>query len=78
MYQLMFDVFVNTIVLCLSFYINYKLMKKKVNQYTRQIEVSEHNREYVLKDFSRVLDSQVKKSYHVRFLLTRKRSIIKS
>ncbi|XP_042011601.1 SPX domain-containing membrane protein At4g22990-like [Salvia splendens] len=50
-----------------SFYINYKLMKKKVNQYARQIEVSEHNREYVLKDFSRVLDSQIEKT--VLFLL---------
>lgn len=44
-----------------SFYINYKLMKKKVKQYARQIEVSEHNRELVLKDFSRVLDNQVQK-----------------
>ncbi|KAL1543476.1 SPX domain-containing membrane protein-like protein [Salvia divinorum] len=50
-----------------SFYINYKLMKKKVNQYARQIEVSERNREYVLRDFSRVLDNQIEKT--VLFLL---------
>lgn len=41
------------------YYINYKLMKKKVKQYVQQIEVSEQSREYVLKDFSRVLDKQV-------------------
>ncbi|KAH6830794.1 Major Facilitator Superfamily with SPX domain-containing protein [Perilla frutescens var. hirtella] len=50
-----------------SYYINYKLMKKKVKQYVRQIELSEHNREYVLKDFSRVLDNQIEKT--VLFLL---------
>lgn len=41
------------------YYINYKLMKKKVKNYVQQIEVSEQRREYVLKDFSRILDKQV-------------------
>lgn len=41
------------------YYINYKLMKKKVKQYVRQINESDENREYVLKDFSRILDKQV-------------------
>ncbi|KAI3444632.1 hypothetical protein Pfo_001297 [Paulownia fortunei] len=50
-----------------GYYINYKLMKKKVKQYGQQIEVSEQNREYVLKDFSRVLDKQIEKT--VLFLL---------
>ncbi|PIN16230.1 putative transporter/transmembrane protein [Handroanthus impetiginosus] len=49
------------------YYINYKLMKRKVKQYVQQIEVSEQNREYVLKDFSRVLDTQIEKT--VLFLL---------
>ncbi|KAL8495395.1 hypothetical protein ACS0TY_019514 [Phlomoides rotata] len=50
-----------------DYYISYKLMKKKVKQYARQIEISELNREYVLKDFSRVLDKQIEKT--VLFLL---------
>ncbi|KAG8391739.1 hypothetical protein BUALT_Bualt01G0218400 [Buddleja alternifolia] len=50
-----------------GYYINYKLMKKKVKQYVRQIEISEENREYVLKDFSRILDKQIEKT--VLFLL---------
>lgn len=60
-------VFLNDgVVFPTSYYINYKLMKKKVKQYVRQIEVSEQNREYVLKDFSRVLDSQVEN--HIPYL----------
>lgn len=39
-------------------------MKKKVKQYARQIEFSERNREYVLKDFSRLLDKQVSNNIH--------------
>lgn len=42
-------------------------MKKKVKQYVQEIEVSEHNRDYILKDFSRVLDNQIEKT--VLFLL---------
>lgn len=34
-------------------------MKKKVKQYGRQIEVGAIDRRNVLKDFSRMLDSQV-------------------
>ncbi|XP_004229859.1 SPX domain-containing membrane protein At4g22990-like isoform X1 [Solanum lycopersicum] len=50
-----------------GYYINYKLMKKKVKNYVQQIEVSEQSREYVLKDFSRILDKQIEKI--VLFLL---------
>ncbi|XP_011091355.1 SPX domain-containing membrane protein At4g22990-like isoform X1 [Sesamum indicum] len=50
-----------------GYYINYKLMKKKVKQYVQQIEASAENREYILKDFSRVLDKQIEKT--VLFLL---------
>ncbi|XP_006339490.1 SPX domain-containing membrane protein At4g22990-like isoform X1 [Solanum tuberosum] len=50
-----------------GYYINYKLMKKKVKNYVQQIEVSEQSREYVLKDFSRILDKQIEK--FVLFLL---------
>ncbi|XP_022719836.1 SPX domain-containing membrane protein At4g22990-like isoform X2 [Durio zibethinus] len=41
-----------------GYYINYKLMKKKVNQYARQIEVGTQDHRHVLKDFSRMLDNQ--------------------
>jgi len=41
------------------YYINYKLMKKKVKQYGPQIEVGSLDRRHVLKDFSRMLDHQV-------------------
>ncbi|KAG2330500.1 hypothetical protein Bca52824_001680 [Brassica carinata] len=44
-----------------EYYINYKLMKKKVNQYGRQIEVGSLDRRHVLKDFSRMLDHQIEK-----------------
>ncbi|XP_024986160.1 SPX domain-containing membrane protein At4g22990-like [Cynara cardunculus var. scolymus] len=50
-----------------GYYINYKLMKKRVKQYARQIEMGDLERRYVLKDFSRMLDSQIEKI--VLFLL---------
>ncbi|XP_027189337.1 SPX domain-containing membrane protein At4g22990-like isoform X2 [Cicer arietinum] len=50
-----------------GFYINYKLMKKRVKQYAQQIELGTQDRHYVLKDFSRMLDNQIEKT--VLFLL---------
>ncbi|XP_030492438.2 SPX domain-containing membrane protein At4g22990 isoform X2 [Cannabis sativa] len=50
-----------------GYYINYKLMKKKVNRYTQEIQVGEQNRPLVLRDFSRLLDCQIEKI--VLFLL---------
>ncbi|XP_023752099.1 SPX domain-containing membrane protein At4g22990 isoform X2 [Lactuca sativa] len=50
-----------------GYYIDYKLMKKKVKQYARQIETGGIERRYVLKDFSRMLDIQIEKV--VLFLL---------
>ncbi|XP_071692268.1 SPX domain-containing membrane protein At4g22990-like [Rutidosis leptorrhynchoides] len=50
-----------------GYYINYKLMKKKVKQYARQIEAGGLERRYVLKDFSRMLDNQIEKT--VLFIL---------
>ncbi|KAH9721703.1 SPX domain-containing membrane protein [Citrus sinensis] len=50
-----------------NYYINYKLMKKKVKQYAQQIEVGAQDRRHVLKDFSRMLDNQIEKI--VLFLL---------
>ncbi|OMP09630.1 hypothetical protein COLO4_05281 [Corchorus olitorius] len=50
-----------------GYYINYKLMKKKVKQYAQQIEVGTLDRRHVLKDFSRMLDNQIEKI--VLFLL---------
>lgn len=44
-----------------GYYINYKLMKKKVKQYSRQIEAGGIERRYVLKDFSRMLDNEIEK-----------------
>lgn len=44
-----------------GYYINYKLLKKKVNQYTRQIEDGSGNHLQVLKDFSLMLDNQLEK-----------------
>lgn len=40
-------------------YINYKLMKKKVNRYRQQIEVGTQNGDNFLMDFSRLLDCEV-------------------
>ncbi|KAJ4832231.1 hypothetical protein Tsubulata_001984 [Turnera subulata] len=50
-----------------GYYINYKLMKKKVKQYGQQIQVGTLDRRHVLKDFSRMLDNQIEKI--VLFLL---------
>uniref|UniRef100_A0A5B6ZF39 SPX domain-containing protein n=1 Tax=Davidia involucrata TaxID=16924 RepID=A0A5B6ZF39_DAVIN len=50
-----------------GYYINYKLMKKKVKQYSHQIEVGALDRRHVLKDFSRMMDNQIEKI--VLFLL---------
>ncbi|KAL5565489.1 hypothetical protein UlMin_028653 [Ulmus minor] len=50
-----------------GYYINYKFMKKKVNRYSQQIQVGPQNRPFVLKDFSRLLDSQIERI--VLFLL---------
>ncbi|KAL0295926.1 UNVERIFIED_CONTAM: SPX domain-containing membrane protein [Sesamum radiatum] len=44
-----------------GYYINYKLMKKKVKQYANQIETGALDRRHVLKDFSRMLDNQIEK-----------------
>ncbi|OEL35000.1 SPX domain-containing membrane protein [Dichanthelium oligosanthes] len=49
------------------YYINYKLMKKKVNQYGQQLQQGEKDRRRVLKDFSKMLDDQIEKI--VLFLL---------
>ncbi|KAK4476549.1 hypothetical protein RD792_015705 [Penstemon davidsonii] len=58
-----------------SYYINYKLMKKKVKQYLRQLELSEENRDHILKDFSRILDKQIEKI--VLFLLEQQGQLAK-
>ncbi|XXG43204.1 hypothetical protein AAC387_Pa01g3295 [Persea americana] len=50
-----------------GYYINYKFMKKKVKQYSQQIQVGAQDRRNVLKEFSRVLDNQIEKI--VLFLL---------
>ncbi|KAI7993951.1 SPX domain-containing membrane protein [Camellia lanceoleosa] len=50
-----------------GYYINYKLMKKKVKQYAHQIQIGSIERRHVLKDFSRMLDNQIEKI--VLFLL---------
>ncbi|KAK6947708.1 Major facilitator superfamily [Dillenia turbinata] len=50
-----------------GYYINYKLMKKRVRQYAQQIENGALDRRQVLKDFSRMLDNQIEKI--VLFLL---------
>ncbi|CAN1332873.1 SPX domain-containing membrane protein At4g22990 [Linum perenne] len=42
-----------------GYYINYKLMKKRVKEYGHQIEVGALDRRHVLKDFSRMLDCQI-------------------
>lgn len=48
------------------YYINYKLMKKRVKQYAHQIEVGTLDRRHVLKDFSRMLDNQVLWKMHLK------------
>uniref|UniRef100_A0A0E0L7A7 SPX domain-containing protein n=1 Tax=Oryza punctata TaxID=4537 RepID=A0A0E0L7A7_ORYPU len=50
-----------------GYYINYKLMKKKVKQYGQQVQQGEKDRRRVLKDFSKMLDDQIEKI--VLFLL---------
>ncbi|KAG8496015.1 hypothetical protein CXB51_009108 [Gossypium anomalum] len=50
-----------------GFYLNYKLMKKRVKQYAQQMEVGTQDRRHVLKDFSRMLDNQIEKT--VLFIL---------
>jgi hypothetical protein len=42
-----------------GYYINYKLMKKKVKQYAEQIQGGSQHPRHVLKDFSRMLDTQI-------------------
>ncbi|KAI8545220.1 hypothetical protein RHMOL_Rhmol07G0024100 [Rhododendron molle] len=42
-----------------GYYINYKMLKKKVKQYSQQIEAGAQDPFYILKDFSRTLDNQV-------------------
>ncbi|XP_065864872.1 SPX domain-containing membrane protein At4g11810-like [Euphorbia lathyris] len=44
-----------------EYYLNYKLLKKKLNEYKRQIEVGAENQHYVLRDFSGMLDTQIEK-----------------
>ncbi|XP_050235770.1 SPX domain-containing membrane protein At4g22990-like [Mercurialis annua] len=44
-----------------EYYINYKLLKKKLNRYTRQLEDEAGNHQYVLRDFSILLDIQIEK-----------------
>ncbi|CAN0921357.1 SPX domain-containing membrane protein At4g22990 [Linum grandiflorum] len=42
-------------------YINYKLLKKRVNRYRQQLQSETRDQQYVLKDFSRLLDSQIER-----------------
>lgn len=44
----------------LRYYINYKLLKKTVKRYSHEIEVGRQDHHHILKDFSRLLDKQVK------------------
>ncbi|WMV40130.1 hypothetical protein MTR67_033515, partial [Solanum verrucosum] len=41
------------------YYINYKLMKRKLKQYANQSQAVVPDRRFVLKDFSRMLDNQI-------------------
>ncbi|MCD7450466.1 hypothetical protein HAX54_006536, partial [Datura stramonium] len=50
-----------------GYYINYKLMKRKLKQYANQSQAVVPDRRFVLKDFSRMLDNQIEKV--VLFLL---------
>ncbi|KAF0933272.1 hypothetical protein E2562_017061 [Oryza meyeriana var. granulata] len=50
-----------------EYYINYKMMKKKVKQYVQQTQNGGRDREQVLKEFARMLDDQIEKI--VLFLL---------
>lgn len=44
-----------------GYYINYKLMKKKVKRYAQQLEIGEKDQIYVVKNFSKMLDDQIEK-----------------
>ncbi|XP_058224750.1 SPX domain-containing membrane protein At4g22990-like isoform X1 [Rhododendron vialii] len=44
-----------------GYYINYKMLKKKVKQYSQQIEAGAQDPFYILKDFSRMLDNQIER-----------------
>ncbi|XP_010533722.1 PREDICTED: SPX domain-containing membrane protein At1g63010 [Tarenaya hassleriana] len=50
-----------------GYYIDYKLMKKKVKQYAEQLQVGTQHPRHVLKDFSRMLDTEIEKT--VLFML---------
>ncbi|KAI4315357.1 hypothetical protein L6164_028176 [Bauhinia variegata] len=56
-----------------GYYINYKLMKKKVRQYAQRIQLGTSDRRHVLKDFSRMLDNQIENI--VLFLLEQQGSL---
>lgn len=64
-FSLRITLFENSLKVCpittspCRYYINYKLMKKKVNQYGRQLQGGNLERRQVLKDFSKMLDNQV-------------------
>ncbi|KAL0700382.1 hypothetical protein Bca4012_056504 [Brassica carinata] len=49
------------------YYMDYKFMKKKVNQFKQQVNAGTQDHTYVLKGFSRILDNQIEKV--VLFLL---------
>lgn len=44
------------------YYINYKLMKKRVRQYAQRIRAGAEDRRSILKEFSRMLDYQIEKT----------------
>ncbi|KAI8545226.1 hypothetical protein RHMOL_Rhmol07G0024500 [Rhododendron molle] len=44
-----------------GYYMNYKMLKKKVKQYSQQIEAGAQDPFYILKDFSRTLDNQIER-----------------
>ncbi|KAL0800474.1 hypothetical protein Bca101_055649 [Brassica carinata] len=50
-----------------GYYMDYKFMKKKVNQFKQQVNAGTQDHTYVLKGFSRILDNQIEKV--VLFLL---------
>nr|XP_043621190.1 SPX domain-containing membrane protein At4g22990-like [Erigeron canadensis] len=52
-----------------EYYIDYKLLKKKLKQYAQQNEIVVQDRDFVLRDFSQLLDEQIEKI--VLFLLKR-------
>ncbi|CAN1332395.1 SPX domain-containing membrane protein At4g22990 [Linum perenne] len=44
-----------------GYYINYKLLKKRVNRYTQLLQSGTQDQKSLLKDFSRLLDSQIER-----------------